>query len=73
MARAIVQSSATFCWSPRTAQGLKTPLLAAGSSADALDDTFSNESKLEIWDPLQTENGQSVLKGSIKTSARYAM
>jgi len=42
-----IHRTSTFAWSPT--QSL--PLLATGTVAGALDESFSNESKLEIWAP----------------------
>ena len=42
-----VHRTATFAWSPFAS----LPLLATGTVAGALDESFSNESQLEIWAP----------------------
>jgi protein transport protein SEC31 len=42
-----IHRTSTFAWSPTTS----LPLLATGSVAGALDESFSNESQLEIWAP----------------------
>ncbi|KAI0259714.1 hypothetical protein BC834DRAFT_974042 [Gloeopeniophorella convolvens] len=41
-----IHRTSTFAWSP-----LSTPLLATGTVAGALDESFSNDSQLEIWAP----------------------
>jgi hypothetical protein len=41
-----IHRTSTFSWSP-----LSTPLLATGTVAGALDESFSNDSQLEIWAP----------------------
>jgi protein transport protein SEC31 len=42
-----IHRTATFAWSPTS----PLPFLATGTAAGALDASFSNESKLEIWAP----------------------
>ncbi|TFK38647.1 hypothetical protein BDQ12DRAFT_683110 [Crucibulum laeve] len=42
-----IHRTSTFAWSPSAS----LPLLATGTVAGALDESFSNESKLEIWAP----------------------
>jgi protein transport protein SEC31 len=42
-----IHRTSTFAWSPTPS----LPLLATGTVAGALDESFSNESKLEIWAP----------------------
>jgi protein transport protein SEC31 len=42
-----IHRTSTFAWSPT----LSLPLLATGTVAGALDESFSNESQLEIWAP----------------------
>ena len=42
-----IHRTATFAWSP----SLSIPLLASGTVAGALDESFSNDSQLEIWAP----------------------
>lgn len=80
MSRATIDRSATFAWSPRA---VGNPLLAAGTLAGALDESFSSESKLDIWDPFPassaTEGHQqdffsaqgASLKGSVQAPARF--
>ena len=41
-----IHRTSTFAWSP-----LSAPLLATGTVAGALDESFSNDSQLEIWAP----------------------
>ena len=41
-----IHRTSTFAWSP-----LSQPLLATGTVAGALDESFSNDSQLEIWEP----------------------
>jgi len=69
-----IHRTSTFSWSPHST----VPLLATGTVAGALDESFSNESQLEIWAPEFMNrqeyelggNGQPGPKGSITTSAR---
>ena len=42
-----IHRTSTFAWSPTSS----LPLLATGTVAGALDESFSNESQLEIWAP----------------------
>lgn len=42
-----IHRTATFAWSPTSS----LPLIATGTVAGALDESFSNESQLEIWQP----------------------
>jgi len=41
-----IPRTAAFAWSPGTSK----PLLVTGTRAGAVDDDFSDETKLEIWD-----------------------
>jgi protein transport protein SEC31 len=69
-----IHRTSTFAWSPAAS----LPLLATGTVAGALDESFSNESQLEIWAPdfLDRdeydlgEQGQSGPKGVVKDSSR---
>lgn len=71
-----IHRTSTFAWSPTTS----LPLLATGTVAGALDESFSNESQLEIWAPdfLDRDEydlggqGQNGPKGFVKDSSRYA-
>jgi protein transport protein SEC31 len=42
-----IHRTSTFAWSPEAS----LPLLATGTVAGALDESFSNESQLELWAP----------------------
>lgn len=42
-----IHRTSTFAWSPEAS----LPLIATGTVAGALDESFSNESQLEIWAP----------------------
>ncbi|KAH8116058.1 WD40 repeat-like protein [Phellopilus nigrolimitatus] len=42
-----IHRTATFAWSPSPS----VPLLASGTVSGALDESFSNDSQLEIWEP----------------------
>lgn len=69
-----IHRTSTFAWSPTT----ELPLLATGTVAGALDESFSNESQLEIWAPdfldrLEYDlgaEGQHGPKGFVKDTAR---
>lgn len=43
-----ISRTATFAWDNTSSSA---PLLATGAVAGALDESFSNESQLEIWQP----------------------
>ena len=68
-----IHRTSTFAWSP-----LSTPLLATGTVAGALDESFSNDSQLEIWAPdfLNKQEydlggeGQNGPRGSVTNTAR---
>ncbi|KAF8970326.1 hypothetical protein BDZ97DRAFT_1902055 [Flammula alnicola] len=70
-----IHRTSTFAWSPSAS----LPLLATGTVAGALDESFSNESLLEIWAPdfLDREEfdlgveGQHGPKGHVTDTARF--
>ena len=70
-----IHRTSTFAWS--TFQSL--PLLATGTVAGALDESFSNESQLEIWAPDYLNRDEFYLgadsqhgpKGLVKDTARF--
>ena len=70
-----IHRTATFAWSPSQS----VPFLASGTVSGALDESFSNESQLEVWalDFLDGNEydlggvGQTGPKGSVTTSSRY--
>jgi protein transport protein SEC31 len=72
-----IHRTSTFAWSPTAS----LPLLATGTVAGALDESFSNESQLEIWAPdfldkheLDLGNeGQHGPKGVIVDTARFSI
>jgi protein transport protein SEC31 len=70
-----IHRTSTFAWSP----SLSIPLLATGTVAGALDESFSNDSQLEIWGPdfldkneyaLGGDAGQPGPKASVTTTSR---
>uniref|UniRef100_A0A8H7XM78 Protein transport protein SEC31 n=1 Tax=Psilocybe cubensis TaxID=181762 RepID=A0A8H7XM78_PSICU len=70
-----IHRTSTFAWSPSAS----LPLLATGTVAGALDESFSNESQLEIWAPdfldrdefdLGREGGHGP-KGRVTDTARF--
>lgn len=69
-----IHRTSTFAWSPDAS----LPLLATGTVAGALDESFSNESQLEIWAPDFLDKhefdlggeGQNGPKGFVKDTAR---
>lgn len=70
-----IHRTSTFAWSPSAS----LPLLATGTVAGALDESFSNESHLEIWAPdfLDKDEydlgmpGQNGPKGLVTDTARF--
>ncbi|RDB18645.1 Protein transport protein SEC31 [Hypsizygus marmoreus] len=70
-----IHRTSTFAWSPTAS----LPLLATGTVAGALDESFSNESQLEIWAPNFLDRdeydlggvGQNGPKGIVKDTSRF--
>ncbi|KAG1767684.1 hypothetical protein EDD22DRAFT_875239 [Suillus occidentalis] len=70
-----IHRTSTFAWSPTTS----LPLIATGSVAGALDESFSNESQLEIWQPDFMDKNEYDLggdglpapKGAVIDSSRF--
>ncbi|KAI0945133.1 hypothetical protein AcV7_001754 [Taiwanofungus camphoratus] len=70
-----IHRTSTFAWSPSPS----LPLLATGTVAGALDESFSNNGQLEIWAPdfLDKnefdlgEDGQAGIKASVTTTSRF--
>ncbi|CCU99420.1 unnamed protein product [Malassezia sympodialis ATCC 42132] len=72
--KAYLPRTAAFAWSPANAQA-GGPMMATGTVAGALDESFNNDSVLELWhlsapDDTTTEVTPSVVS-SIGTSARF--
>lgn len=64
-----IPRTAAFAWSP----GSAPPLLATGTRAGAVDDDFSNDTNLELWDlQLDQVDASTELSpvGSISTDSR---
>ena len=65
-----IPRTATFTWSP----GTDPPLLATGTKAGAVDEGFSNDTQLELWD-LDLDNTQRGPElqpsGNISTDSRF--
>ncbi|KAF9255953.1 WD40 repeat-like protein [Marasmius fiardii PR-910] len=70
-----IHRTSTFAWSPLPS----LPLLATGTVAGALDESFSNESQLEIWAPDFLDQNELDLggegyngpKGVVKETSRF--
>ncbi|KAL6299339.1 hypothetical protein BKA93DRAFT_608197 [Sparassis latifolia] len=70
-----IHRTSTFAWSPSPS----LPLLATGTFADALDESFSNNGRLEIWEPDFLDKNEFDLgaeghpgpKASVKTTSRF--
>jgi protein transport protein SEC31 len=54
-----IHRTSTFAWSPEPT----LPLLATGTVAGALDESFSNASTLEIWAPDLLDRSEYELGG----------
>lgn len=72
--RSYIPRTATLSWSPADLTSFAEPLIATGTVSGALDESFSNESVLEIWKPDYGDqsNASEVGKpiGSVSASAR---
>lgn len=69
---ATIPRSATFAWSPASLAGGHT-YLATGTLSGALDESFSNDSKLELWDLFTSaQETEPQLKGSVSVAAKFA-
>ncbi|KAG7098021.1 hypothetical protein E1B28_005326 [Marasmius oreades] len=64
-----IHRTSTFAWSPLTS----LPLLATGTVAGALDESFSNESQLEIWAPDFSDQNEYDLGGEGYNGPRGAV
>ncbi|KZT52640.1 hypothetical protein CALCODRAFT_81126 [Calocera cornea HHB12733] len=62
-----INRTSTFAWSPASV----LPFLATGTVAGALDENFSNEGKLELWEPDLRAEGEESPKGSVTTTSRF--
>lgn len=71
-----ISRTATFAWDQSASS---SPLLATGAVAGALDESFSNDSQLEIWEPnfgeqqLRLGGDGNPAKGSITVSSRWVI
>lgn len=74
-----ISRTATFAWDPSS---IAAPYLVTGDAAGALDESFSNESHLELWAPklYDPENAQGYglggkdqpgPQGKVTVSSRY--
>ena len=50
-----IPRTATFAWSPEAS----SPLLTTGTKAGAVDEGFSNDTQLELWDLHLDEDGHT--------------
>jgi len=72
-----IHRTSTFAWSPDA----PLPLLATGTVAGALDESFSNESQLELWAPDLLDKHEYDLgsdpargpKGLVTDTSRYLL
>ncbi|TIB65666.1 hypothetical protein E3P78_00539 [Wallemia ichthyophaga] len=60
-----IKRTSTFAWSPFSSDST----IATGTVAGALDENFSNDAQLELWDVFSGEEPQ--VKGSVTTSSRF--
>jgi protein transport protein SEC31 len=63
VAKASIPRSGAFAWSP------VSTVLASGTVAGALDESFSNESKLELWDPFPLQPDQALAGVTVEPHA----
>ena len=63
-----IHRTATFAWSP-----LSDPLLVSGTVAGALDESFSNDSQLEIWAPDFKDKAEYELGGLEQTGPKASI
>lgn len=69
-----IHRTATFAWSP----SLSVPIIATGTVSGALDESFSNDSLLELWAPDFLDKSEYDLggesyagpKASVRTNSR---
>ncbi|CAD6913139.1 unnamed protein product [Tilletia controversa] len=74
--KAAIPRTATFAWSPYELTSEVHPYLATGTVAGALDESFSNESTLELWQPHadqqpSSKNNALAPLASLSSSARF--
>lgn len=62
-----INRTALFAWSP----GQQAPLIAAGTAAGALDDSFSNASELELFKLDLTKSDSIAPAGKITSASRF--
>ncbi|EJT99394.1 hypothetical protein DACRYDRAFT_23938 [Dacryopinax primogenitus] len=62
-----IPRTSTFAWSPVSV----LPLLATGTVAGALDENFSNEGRLELWEPDLHTAQHDKPTGSVVTTSRF--
>lgn len=60
-----INRTSTFAWSPFS----NDSTIATGTVAGALDENFSNDAQLELWDVFSSD--EPVVKGSVTTSSRF--
>jgi protein transport protein SEC31 len=69
--KASIPRTATLAWSPRSLDSVAKPYIATGTVAGALDDSFSNESVLEVWQPGYSGEDEKLSPiASVSTGAR---
>jgi len=67
--RSYISRTATLSWSPATLPSAE-PLIATGTVSGALDESFSNDSVLEIWKPEYAQGEVPKPIGTAITNAR---
>lgn len=67
--RSYISRTATFAWSPAELP-TSVPYIAAGTLSGALDESFSNDSILEIWTPDFTAGEAREPIAKVAVSAR---
>jgi protein transport protein SEC31 len=64
-----IHRTSTFAWSPVSS----TPVIVTGTVAGALDESFSDDSKLEIWSPDWSDREEYDLGGEGHTQAKHVL
>lgn len=67
--RSHIPRTATLSWSPSNFPSSET-LIATGTVSGALDESFSNDSVLEIWKPNYAKDEVAKPIGSVVANAR---
>ena len=64
-----IPRTATFAWSSNVTR----PLIVTGTRAGAVDEGFSDETKLEVWAADDTGSGDATPLASVDADSRYVV